>query len=82
MNQQREILDSEIDRPALGAPVPAEGNQTPAVCPAALVRRWVLVRAWDGGLLAGFDDETKARRAMAGLDDDEVVVLCAGLCSG
>ena len=37
--------------------------------------RWALVQVWNGAVLASFDDETGARRAMAWADDDEVVVL-------
>ena len=37
--------------------------------------RWGLVQVWNGAVLASFDDETSARRAMAWADDDEVVVL-------
>jgi hypothetical protein len=33
---------------------------------------------WDGAVLASFDDETSAREAMAGVDDDELVVLYVG----
>jgi hypothetical protein len=40
--------------------------------------RWVLVQVWNGAVLAGFDDETSARRAMSWTDDDEVVVLYVG----
>jgi len=37
--------------------------------------RWALVQVWDGAALASFDHETSARKAMAVVDDDEVVVL-------
>lgn len=37
--------------------------------------RWALVQVWDGAVLASFEDETSAREAMIGADDDEVVVL-------
>jgi hypothetical protein len=40
--------------------------------------RWALVQVWDGAVLASFDDETSAREAMAGVDDDELVVLYVG----
>jgi len=39
--------------------------------------RWALVQIWDGAVLASFNDETSAREAMTGVDDDEVVVLYA-----
>jgi hypothetical protein len=39
-------------------------------------QRWVLVRVWDGAVLAAFDDEASARTVMSCADDDEVVVLC------
>jgi hypothetical protein len=42
-------------------------------------RRWVLVRVWDGSVLGSFDAEASAREAMAGVDDDEVVVLYVGI---
>jgi len=38
-------------------------------------QRWVLVRVWDGALLAAFDDEASARAVMSCADDGEVVVL-------
>ena len=38
-------------------------------------RQWALVQVWNGAVLASFDDETSARRAMSWADDDEVVVL-------
>jgi hypothetical protein len=37
--------------------------------------QWALIRVWDGATLARFDNELTARSAMAGLDDDEVVLL-------
>ena len=40
--------------------------------------RWALVQVWDAAVLASFDDETSAREVMAGIDGDEVVVLCVG----
>jgi hypothetical protein len=42
-------------------------------------RLWVLVRVWDGGVLGSFDAEASAREEMAGVDDDEVVVLSIGI---
>jgi hypothetical protein len=50
----------------------------PVRTPAPRPRRWALVQVWDGALLATFDHETGARAAMACIDDDEVVLLCAG----
>jgi len=40
--------------------------------------RWALVQVWDGAVLASFDRESSARKAMTGIDDDEVVVLYVG----
>jgi hypothetical protein len=40
--------------------------------------RWALVQVWDGAVLARFDNETNAREAMNGADDNEVVVLHFG----
>ena len=38
-------------------------------------RLWALVQVWNGAVLATFDDDARARKAMDGFDDDEVVVL-------
>ena len=37
--------------------------------------RWILIRLWNGAVLACFDNEASARSVMAGLADHEVVVL-------
>ena len=44
-------------------------------CTPARHREWALVQVWNGAILARFDDEASARKAMSCADDDEVVVL-------
>jgi hypothetical protein len=44
--------------------------------------QWALIRVSDGATLARFDDELTARSAMAGLDDDEVVLLAVDATQG
>jgi hypothetical protein len=39
-------------------------------------QRWILVRVWDGAVLAAFDDEASARTVMSCANDGDVVVLC------
>jgi hypothetical protein len=71
------ITSSEPDRSARAAVATVEQAPTRQKVPSR-PRRWALVQVWNGAVLASFDAETSARRAMAWADDDEVVVVYVG----
>ena len=76
-SQQQRTQQSSRGVPEASAP---QRSQHPA---SRRVRRfqsgsWALVQVFDGGVLALFDTETRAREAMVGADPAEVVLLHVG----
>jgi hypothetical protein len=72
VHQPSEAPNPAVSRPAARQPSLSAGRGQPS---SPEPRSWGLVDAWNGALIATFDDEATAREAMTRAQHDDVVVL-------